>query len=75
MNIVLSNKILVLVSSLSLAAGVLALKFGFEGLFPIFVVVISFFLSLSICIYCVSVEKTKMSPIPINKRMQLVPKH
>lgn len=43
MIIVLSNKILVLISSLSLAAGILALKFGFEGLFPIFVVVISFF--------------------------------
>ncbi len=62
MNIVLSNKILVLVSSLSLAAGVLALKFGFEGLFPIFVVVISFFsVVINLYLLCISREDKDVS--------------
>ncbi|MEZ8720899.1 hypothetical protein AB6D66_07470 [Vibrio pomeroyi] len=62
MNIVLSNKILVLVSSLSLAAGVLALKFGFEGLFPIFVVVISFFsVVINLYLLCISREEKDVS--------------
>ncbi|WP_299136058.1 hypothetical protein [uncultured Vibrio sp.] len=62
MNIVLSNKILVLISSLSLAAGVLALKFGFEGLFPIFVVVISFFsVVINLYLLCISREDKDVS--------------
>ncbi|WP_261886294.1 hypothetical protein [Vibrio pomeroyi] len=62
MNIVLSNKILVLVSSLSLAAGVLALKFGFEGLFPISVVVISFFsVVINLYLLCISREDKDVS--------------
>ncbi|WP_176679805.1 MULTISPECIES: hypothetical protein [unclassified Vibrio] len=62
MNIVLSNKILVLISSLSLAAGVLALKFGFEGLFPIFVVVISFFsVVINLYLLCISREEKDVS--------------
>ncbi|CAK3698347.1 hypothetical protein BCV39_03165 [Vibrio sp. 10N.286.55.E10] len=62
MNIVLSNKILVLISSLSLAAGVLALKFGFEGLFPIFVVVISFFsVVINLYVLCISREDKDVS--------------
>ena len=55
MNIVLSNKTLVLISSFSLAAGVLALKFGYEGLFPLFVVVISFFsVVINLYLLCIS---------------------
>ncbi|MDD1825359.1 hypothetical protein LRP52_24505 [Photobacterium sp. ZSDE20] len=62
MNIVLSNKILVLISSLSLAAGILALKFGFEGLFPIFVVVISFFsVVINLYLLCISREDKDVS--------------
>ncbi|CAK1692248.1 hypothetical protein FB440_13214 [Vibrio crassostreae] len=62
MNIVLSNKILVLISSLSLAAGILALKFGFEGLFPIFVVVISFFsVVINLYLLCISREEKDVS--------------
>ena len=62
MNIVLSNKILVLISSLSLAAGILALKFGFEGLFPIFVVVISFFsVVINLYVLCISREDKDVS--------------
>ncbi|TCN77812.1 hypothetical protein EDB62_10582 [Vibrio crassostreae] len=62
MNIVLSNKILVLISSLSLAAGILVLKFGFEGLFPIFVVVISFFsVVINLYLLCISREEKDVS--------------
>lgn len=62
MNIVLSNKILVLISCLSLAAGVLALKFGFEGLFPIFVVVISLFsVVINLYLLCISREDKDVS--------------
>ncbi len=62
MNIVLSNKILVLISSLSLAAGVLALKLGFEGVFPIFVVVISFFsVVINLYLLCISREEKDVS--------------
>ena len=62
MSIVLSNKILVLISSLSLAAGILALKFGFEGLFPIFVVVISFFsVVINLYLLCISREDKDVS--------------
>ncbi|ROO70297.1 hypothetical protein EDB69_3081 [Vibrio crassostreae] len=62
MNNVLSNKILVLISSLSLAAGILALKFGFEGLFPIFVVVISFFsVVINLYLLCISREEKDVS--------------
>lgn len=56
------SKIYTLVSMLSFAIGVLALQAGFSGLFPLFVVVISFFIFVInsfLCLFCHKYENVK----------------